>query len=331
MFADVITRDDVAADWPARRQRIRTRILASMGEPACALPGTIAMRTLARAEEFGLQREDIAFEVLPGLLCHGQIFHAGGTAMPGAVCIHGCDHQLAKRAVAEPVLKPDGAYAVELARLGFIAITVDQFGFGRWCDDGGEQALYRRLFVAHPDWSLDGIRLHVQRCALSALCAHPLADPARMVCMGNSLGGRAALQLAAFDERIIAAAVSTGVSPNLTNVYRNVSIDPTQALSPRLNTAIAADGRPPWEYPELLALVAPRTLLLIEPSNDPYNPFIEATAACFLAARRVWELLGVPQRATLLCHGCGHGTPEPLRSFAYALLRAAGPVSAPAG
>jgi hypothetical protein len=73
----------------------------------------------------------------------------------------------------------------------------------------------------------------------------------------------------------------------------------------------------------MLALVAPRTLLLIEPFNDPYNPFIEATVACFLAARRVYELLGAPQRLSLLCHGNGHGTIGMLRDHAYAVLRSA--------
>lgn len=323
MFDEVITRDDDAAAWPARRARIRQRILASMGTPSCPLPGATACRTTAQLTEYGLQREDIVFEVLPGLSCHGHIYHAGGTSLPGAVCIHGTNRDLACKAVAAPELKPDLAYAVELARLGFLAITVDQFGFGRWCGEDGEEALYRRFFSAHPDWSLDGMRLHVQRCAIDVLRAHPLADPTRTVCIGNSLGGRSALHLAAFDERICGAAVSTGVSPNLTNVYRNTATDPCLALSPRLNAAIADAGRPPWEYPELLALVAPRTLLLIEPYNDPYNPFIEATTACFLAARRVYELLGAPQRLAMLCHGNGHGTAEPLRAFAYAMLRAA--------
>lgn len=328
MFRDVVTRSTTADEWPRLRLEIHDRILASMGRPA-RQPGLDApSHVVSTCTEYGLRRDSITIEVLPGLHCAGYIYHplatTAGVRLPGAVCIHGTNRELASKAVASPELHPDAAYAIELAAAGHVAITVDQFGFGAWTAGITEAELYRRFFAQHPEWSLDGMRLHIQRCAVSVLQRHRLADPTRILCIGNSLGGRAAIHLAAFDPRVGAAIVSTGVSPNISNVFRNGSTDPCSALSSLLNAALAEHGKAPWEYEEMLALVAPRTLILLEPFNDPYNPHVEATVECFLRARRVYEVLGAARNLTLLCHGRGHATPVEMRRYAYDAAALAG-------
>jgi len=133
--------------------------------------------------------------------------------------------------------------------------------------------------------------------------------------MGNSLGGSAVLELMAFDERVSVAAASTGVSPKITNVYR--LINQHRLLCPRHSDRVAQTGKMPWEMNELLALCAPRALLVIEPINDPYNPDIGTTTACVLSAARVWRLLGKPERVSMVTHGDGHDTRPDVREFAY--------------
>ena len=116
--------------------------------------------------------------------------------------------------------------------------------------------------------------------------------------------------------------VSCGISPNLTNVYRNYPGGAQPELSPRLNAAMVSCGKPHWEYQELLALAAPRALCVVEPFNDPYNPLPFAGMECFDRARRLWELAGVPERAAILYHGMGHDVPPAIRHFAYEFLEA---------
>jgi len=145
-------------------------------------------------------------------------------------------------------------------------------------------------------------------------------DAARFGCIGNSLGGRTVVYTAAFDERIKAAVSSTGVSPNLTNIYRGRP--GSHSPSPRLAEEIARCGIPSFEYQELLALIAPRSVLLIDPWNDAVrcNPLIEANFRCFEKARFVFQLCGASPNLNLLCHGDGHDTISIVRQYAYLWL-----------
>jgi hypothetical protein len=114
--------------------------------------------------------------------------------------------------------------------------------------------------------------------------------------------------------RVGADVVSTGVSPNLPNVFRNRP--GPGSLSPRLDAEIERTGRAPFECGELLALVAPRAVLLIAPWNDKCHPMIEPVLRCFEKARFVFQLCGVPANLQLLCHGDGHDTVPTVRNYA---------------
>ncbi len=325
MICDIITRSITVADWPRLRQEIRARIHASMGIWPTLRPFSGAHAVTRRFEAHGLCHEEISFEALPGYRCSGVIIRpapapATTGRFPAVVSIHGTDHMLAHRNTTSPDLKPDSAYAIEFSQRGYVAIAVDQFGFGDWTANQSESELYARFTQDHPGCSLDGIRLHIQQCAVTILAADAQVDAHKIACIGTSLGGRAAVYLSAFDERVRAAVVSTGVSGNTANVFRNCSIEQSEGLSPRLNAALLDHGRTPWEYEELLALIAPRALILLEPFNDLCNPSTEATVECFLKARRVYELLGVARDCTLVCHGRSHSTPPEMRQYAYALV-----------
>lgn len=322
MVRDVITRTMTAADWPAQRDSIRQRIFASMGVwPKHKFNGKY--ESVKKQEKDGIVIEEISFEVLPGYKCAGLIVYSASLKdgkHPGAVCIHGTNKEYAKFSMVRPDVAPNRGYALEWAKRGAIAIAVDQFGFGDWVKDVKESTLYEKFAFDYHGWSLDGIRLFIQQCAVDILVNHPKVNPEKISCIGNSLGGRLSIYLGAFDERIKAAVVSTGVSTNFTNTFRNTSIEQTVAHSPLINAAIMKNGRPTWEYEEMLSLVAPRALILLEPFNDPYNPFVETTLEAFLSARRVYELLGKPENCTLVCHGRGHGTPDEMRDYSYKLV-----------
>ena len=136
--------------------------------------------------------------------------------------------------------------------------------------------------------------------------------------MGNSLGGRMAIFLTALDERIAAGVPSTGISPNLTNVYRAVSGHPASKSSPLwIEKFLKGGGHMLYDYQDMIALCAPRPLLVIEPFNDAYNPYIEANFRCYVAGQRAYALLGKPECFCALTHGDGHATVDDVHDFAY--------------
>jgi len=321
MIQDVVTRTTSAADWPSIRKAIHSRIYYSMGEfPAS---GRGPWKTVRKYQAHGLEHEDGTFEILPGWSCDGTIVYpqeTGKNRCPAAVCIHETDSELYRFNCLSPDKKPDRAYGIELARRGYVCIAADQYGFGDWAKGSSEQGNYDKLAREFPSWSLDGIRLLIQRRAVDILSDHPFVDSKKIACIGHSLGGRTAVYLAAFDERVKATAASTGVSPNSTNVFRNCTTDPADSKSPRLNEGVLKTGIPAWEYEELLSLVAPRGLVLLEPFNDLYNLDFEAAVACVMKAASVYKLLSRPENCALICHGRGHDTPAEMRNYAYSLV-----------
>ena len=266
---------------------------------------------------------------------------------PVVLTIHGTNRERGKYSLMDPAGRPNRAYASELAGRGFIAVAPDQFGFGPDSRELGQEALFERFYADFPEWSLDGMRLASHMRLIDLLASRELSSAGpqdddggqgaaagidgpteragrdqallRVGAIGNSLGGRAVIHLAAVDERVAAAVVSTGISPNYSNVYRHIK-RPGQLKSPRLTEKLAADGISPWDYQHLIALCAPRNLLIIEPWNDPYNPDTAGAMDCTAKAAAVYRLLDRPEALRLLVHGDGHDTTERTRSYAYDFL-----------
>lgn len=323
MFRDVITSRTTRAEWDGQRTEIWERIRQTMGTFSSA-GSNLAVEYLPATEEHGLRMQRFRFTPLPGVNTHGTLVFPstkqGNTAnarAPGVLCIHGTDPVLAHRNVLSPAEKPNRQYAIELARRGLVCMAVDQFGFGEGNAGRDQAEVIDAFYHDYPEWSLDGVRLFIHQRAIDLLAAHAAVDPMRLGCIGHSLGGRAAGYLAALDSRIQACVPSTGVSPNVTNVFRDRR---GPGLSPKLDEEIRRAGIPPFEYQELLALIAPRAAFVIEPWNDPYNPLIEPVFRCFEKARFVFHLCGAANNLQILCHGDGHDTIPSVRNYAYAWL-----------
>jgi hypothetical protein len=247
------------------------------------------------------------------------------------VVCHGTDAEFGKNGVLS-LDRPERAYAIELAQRGFIAAVPDNYEFGERLTHGEDLPPdeIRRRYVEsmvrfireHPEWSLDGRRTWDHQRLLDVLNCMDFVRPGGYGVMGNSLGGRTAIFLAALDERISAAVPSCGVSPNLTNVYRVVSGDPAAKMSPEWIAHFQrTGGHMMYDYQDMIALCAPRPLLVLEPFNDNYNPYIEANFQCYVMGQRVYGLLGKPECFCTLTHGDGHNTTEDVRDLAYRWFR----------
>ena len=335
MFRDIILQDTQPEDWPAIRQQISARVTASMGTPP-PLSVTPHYEVTGEYERYGLRHQKIRYRVMPdedGLAVIVLPDGIGaGRRMPAVVVCHGTyGGQLGKNGPLS-MEGPECGYAIELARRGFVTVTPDNYEFGELLTHGEalppEEVRKRytesmvRFLQKHPEWSLDGRRIWDHQRLLDVLGLMDFVRPGGYGVMGNSLGGRTAIFLAALDERIAAAVPSCGISPNLTNVYRVVSGSPAAKASPKwIDHFMQSGGHMMYEYQDMIALCAPRPLLVLEPFNDAYNPYIEANFRCYVAGQRVYGLLGKPECFCTLTHGDGHNTTEDVRDFAYRWLR----------
>ena len=320
MISKIVNRDLRKEEWPIVRERMLARIMETFGTSPVGLePTKNEFEELERYEKHGLTHIRIRYHVFADEWAYAIIIlprgFKDGDAYPAVLTIHGTNGVIGKEGVCDPVGTPRRAYATELAERGFVTLSPDQYGFGEAMNNPEEQKKFDEFYDRYPDWSLSCRRVLGHVRALDVLDQLDYVKRDGYGVIGNSLGGQAAFYIAAFDQRIKAAVLSTGISPNLTNMYR--ALNRTQQLELGLIEAMRKNGKTPWELNEVLALCAPRAVLCIEPFNDPCNPYTAATIDCIQSAWEVYDLLGEPARFSMYIHGDGHDTVDDVRNFAY--------------
>lgn len=321
MIKPVTLRDTEKEEWGDLRSRILSRILNHFGvAPFEVKPVRNKFVELERYENHGLTHIRIKYEVFDENYAEAIIVlpkqFDETKEYPAVITIHGTNGTTGKYGMLGlEGGKPNRAYAIELARRGYVTISPDQFGFGSAMEDPKYQKKYDSFYETYPDWSLTGVRLLYHMRCIDVLMQLQYVKKDAIGTMGNSLGGCAVMYLAAMDERISAAVMYTGISPFATNVYRALKMK--QLLDPQQTKAMCAHGKSPWELSEMLALCAPRPIMCIEPFNDPYNPDTMVTIECVHRAWEVYNLLEAPQKLSLYAHGDGHDTVYEVREMAY--------------
>ena len=92
---------------------------------------------------------------------------------------------------------------------------------------------------------------------------------------------------------------------------------------PRLRDRYQLDlTRVPFDFPELIAALAPRAFFTNSPLHDA-NFDVEGVRACLASARPIYDLLGVPDRLVAVHPDAEHSFPIAQRLAAYRFLDSA--------
>ena len=146
--------------------------------------------------------------------------------------------------------------------------------------------------------------------SLDYLAAHPLVDPTRLASAGQSGGATLTMLLGCVDERLAAAAVSSGNTENVAIANFNPPGSTDDAEQDLVGSGPLGFDR--WD---LLYPVAPKPLLVEVSSHDffgTYSPrYLEDGREEYAKLARVYELLGHAEhlawRSTPLPHGLTYG------------------------
>lgn len=202
----------------------------------------------------------------------------------------------------------------ELAQRGIACFAFDQLGFGRRIQEG------TNFYQRYPRWSRLGKMVQDVRAAVDFLRAGegrfpyvinsrfavqlPELDLSRIYCLGYSLGGMVALYATALDERISGVASFCGFTPMRTDT----DDQPTgglrrlwewYGLQPRLGLYAGRERELPYDFEDVLTLVAPRPCLIVSPTQDR-DANVDDVTACVAAARPAWERAGAGAALTHL-------------------------------
>lgn len=201
-------------------------------------------------------------------------------------------------------LENGGDYAVQAVRHGHVALCIEQIAFGerreqglshRWehpCIDASNRALLlgRTLLgdrvgdvIAVIDW------LETKPAGL------PAFDAGRIRTMGNSAGGEVALFSAALDTRI-EGAIASGCVGDWRKTSGRRQTCPDTVIPGILNS---------MEYSDVLALCAPRPLLVVSGVADHIYPFTVASE-CAEDARPAYVALNASRSLRAVEGPAGH-------------------------
>lgn len=289
-----------AAGWAAARADIRRRLEWLLGEapPAARDPGG-RYGAESRANAVLLQRADPPARLVKESLNFGN-YLAGDLYYPTNVA--GTERRLPVFVWLHPISVSNGYVAgyfrnepphLALTRSGYAVFAFDQIGNGSRLEEARE--FYRR----YPHWSLLGKTVADTHAAVETLRVHPRVDPEQIYLLGYGTGAMAALVAGALDERVAGVLAVNGLTPlRLDTVSSGTGGVARWAqwlpLLPRLGAFVGEERRIPCDWHEVMALVAPRPLLVITPGVD-YQSRFEYLRLAVDAARPVFALLGAPQ------------------------------------
>ncbi|SIO64987.1 Acetyl xylan esterase (AXE1) [Singulisphaera sp. GP187] len=303
-----------AADWQVRRAHIIANLEAVMGP----LPGgerrvPLDLKVLETIDEPTFVRKKISYACEPGDRVPAWLLipKAGGAPArrPAMLCLH----QTTAIGKDEPTGlggKPNLHYAKELAERGYVTIAPDYPNFGEHKVDP--------YALGYASASMKGIWDHLR--AVDLLSSLDEVDPDRIGVIGHSLGGHNSIFVALFDPRIKAVVSSCGFNAFPSYYEGKITGWSHKGYMPRLKDTYQLDlGKVPFDFPELVAALAPRAFFTNSPTRDA-NFEVEGVKRCLVAAEPVYRLLGASDRLVAVYPDAEHDFPKSERTRAYEFL-----------
>lgn len=137
------------------------------------------------------------------------------------------------------------------------------------------------------------------RTAIDAVSALEEIDSSQIYLVGYDLGGKVGLLTTAFDDRIKGVVSICGFDPlrlqtpdKGTEGIRHYSH--LHGLLPRLGFFVGHEDRVPFDFDEVLALIAPKPVLIVAPKMDRYARVADVSREVE-NSRKVYSLLGHPE------------------------------------
>ncbi len=291
-------------DLPAWQKVARQRVLDCL----CYSPPAVspAPRIIRRTDRGDYTEEYLTFQTTPDLRVPAYVLIPENAPLPapGFVVLHchggayvwgkekvvALENEHAGLSEVKKGLYEGASIANELVRRGYVVITIDMFYWGErrmLLDDDppsyrapenmtgeevqafnrrssqSEQLVARSLMTAGITWP--GVVLWDDLRTVDYLASRPEVDRRRLGCVGLSVGGYRSFVLAALDPRIKAAVDVGWMTSYAANIRRHV-----------MNT-IGFTFHIPGLYryldlPDLAALIAPRSVFVINGSRDTLFP-----------------------------------------------------------
>ena len=148
--------------------------------------------------------------------------------------------------------------------------------------------------------------------ALDLLESLPYVESGKFAAIGHSLGGHNGLFTAAFEPRIKIVVTSCGFDSFRDYMNGNIAGWTSVRYMPRLKEM----QERPFDFPDVLAAIAPRSIFVSAPTGDTNFKAASVDAVCE-AVRPVFRLYRAEDRLQVVHPQAGHVFPREIRLQAY--------------
>lgn len=305
---DVKTREA----WPARRAEILNGMKAAMGELP-AKGDALDIRITETYEHMKYTRYKLTYGSDAGDRVPAWLLIPKGKPPAGKWPAVLCLHQTVAIGKDEPVglgKREELQYAKHLAERGYVTLAPDYPSFGEYRYDFAKSSF--------ASGSMKAIWNNMR--AVDLLVARPEVDGKRIGVIGHSLGGHNALFTAVFDERIQACVTNCGFTSFPKYYGGKIAGWTSERYMPRLKTVYKLDAaRVPFDFPQVLAAIAPRAVLASAPLHDD-NFEVSGVRDCVREAMPIFTLLEAKEKLQANYPDCKHTFPPEVRKVAYDFL-----------
>jgi cephalosporin-C deacetylase-like acetyl esterase len=293
-------------DWDLRRRKLREAMFAamrSMPDKACPLE----VKEVGVLKRDGYRIEKLLFQSRPDVWVTANAYVPEGVKgkVPAVLAVHG--HWAGAR--RDPVVQ---ARCLGLVKLGFFVLAVDAFGSG---ERYTKPALgtYHGALYGSTLWpaglTLLGCQVYDNRRAVDYLLTRSEVDGEHLGITGASGGGNQTMYAGTLDERF--AAVVPVCSVGTYQAYLHAACCVCEVLPGGLR--IAEEG-------DVLALAAPRALLVINATKDGFQFSVGEATKSIARARPVFKLLGAEEKLQHATFESPHAYNQAMRETMYGFM-----------
>ena len=316
---DLVQGIETADDWKTRRSVLRQRYLELLRDQHKPPKPQLELKVhdtqvvdgvyTRKLISYNVEQDERAFAYL------GIPLETPGR-LPAVVALHGTFAQGKQRA-AGLVDNPDKAYLDHLCRRGYVVIAPEHFVSGHRIPPEGPYET-GRFYAKHPQWTAAGKFTYEHSIAVDVLEQLNEVDAERIGVLGHSLGGHGTIFLAAYDERLKAAACNCGATffrhnPRVEAWAR----DRWYIYFKHIRPGLLNQQMPPIDFHEIIALIAPRAFLDLSGLNDGPAGTQRQRIVMLMRVMDVYELQEAPQNLAFYVHGRGHSVAHESRQLMY--------------
>lgn len=317
-------------DWSIKAEAIEKIFLQTLGRrPYTDIPLELEVEDESDCGEY--KKRKISYMAGPNERINAYVLLPAEKKgkMPAVLCQHPTSSLGKEQAVGNGSSQRDKrrAYALELVERGYITIAYDMIGAGERKYQGLEHFDTSPFYEQYPEWSVRGKDIWDAGRAVDCLVSMPEVDSERIGSIGHSQGGGLTLQAMALDKRLTVGVSNCGGFPLRLSKNPFCSARTGWWIGrPLLRPYFCAMKQPPVDMHELIALIAPRALMVIFAANDfgfsyEESGFVaESLKSMCSEVDKVYGFYGSSGNFEMLLHEKGHDFQSSEREKSYAFL-----------